>query len=145
MSEKVETARSLFSRGYNCAQSVLGALCESYGLDAKTAFKLANGFGGGLRCGEACGAVTGAVMAIGLKCGFYIENDTEQKSYCNNKALEFIGRFREENGSMVCRELLGADIRAPEDHMAPEVQALHDTVCPGLVTSAVRILESMEF
>jgi C_GCAxxG_C_C family probable redox protein len=67
MSVREARALKLFSDGnkYNCAQAVLGAFCEESGLDINIAFKLANGFGGGIRCGETCGAVSGAVMAIG--------------------------------------------------------------------------------
>ena len=107
--------------------------------------ELANGFGGGVRCGEMCGAVTGAVMAIGLKCGFYVEKDFKQKGYCNQKSFEFIEKFKAENNSVLCRDLLGADIHSPEDHNTPEVQTRHKTVCPELVASAVRIMDSMEF
>jgi len=145
MSTKEQKAVELFANGYNCAQAVLGAFCEDGVLNTKTAFKLANGFGGGVRCGEVCGAVSGAVMAIGLKCGFYVEGDFKQKGYCNKKSFEFIEKFKVENGSMLCRGLLGADIRSPEDHYRPEVQELFKTVCPKMVASAVRILESMEF
>ena len=135
----------LFSKGYNCAQAVLVPFCAENGLDKHTAFKLATGFGGGLRCGEVCGAVTGAVMAIGLKCGFCIEGDFEQKSYCNEKTIEFMGKFVEENGSVLCRDLLGTDIRTPADHTKPEAQAAHKTVCPKVIADAVRILENMKF
>ena len=134
-----------FSNGYNCAQAVLGAFCEEGGLDLSTAFKMTNGFGGGVRCGEVCGAVTGAVMAVGLKCGFSAEGDFKQKGYCNKKSYEFIEKFTKENGSILCRNLLGADIRSPEDHNRPEAQAAHKTVCPKLVASAARILEGMDF
>jgi len=140
-----ETAVGLFDRGYNCAQAVLGAFCEDDGLDRKTALKLANGFGGGLRCGEVCGAVTGAVMAVGLKCGFHVEGDFEQKSRCNKKSHEFMEKFRETNGSVLCRELLGIDIRSPDDHNTAEAREAHKSICPKLVASAVRVLESMEF
>ena len=138
----------MFASGYNCAQSVLGVFCGEDGLDVKTALKLANGFGGGIRCGEMCGAVTGAVMAIGLKCGFYIENDLEQKMFCNQKTYEFIEKFTAANGSAVCRGLLaagGIDIRKPEDHTIESVAALHQTVCPKAIASAVQILENMNF
>ena len=145
MSAREERAVELFSKGYNCCQAVLGALCEETGLDLTTALKLANGFGGGLRCGEICGAVSGAVMAIGLKCGFYIEKDFNQKGYCNRKSYEFIEKFKEANGSALCRGLLGVDIRCPDDHNTPAAQEAHKTVCPKLVAAAVRILESMEF
>ena len=145
MSAREEKAAELFSGGYNCAQSVLGAFCEGAGLDLKTALKIANGFGGGVRCGEICGAVSGAIMAIGLKCGFYIEKDFQQKGYCNNKSYEFIEKFKEENGSVLCRDLLGVDIRCPDDHNTPAAQEAHKSLCPKFVKSAVQILENMEF
>ena len=145
MSPKEKKARELFANGYNCAQSVLGAFCEESGLDMKTAFKLSNGFGGGVRCGEICGAVSGAVMAIGLQCGFYIEKDIAQKGYCNRKSFEFVEKFREANKSALCRDLLGVEIRIPDDHNKPGVPELHKRVCPEMVASAVRILESMTF
>jgi len=145
MVTREEKAVGLFSNGYNCAQSVLGAFCNENGLDADIAFKLANGFGGGVRCGEVCGAVSGAAMVIGLKCGFCSQGDFKQKGYCNKKTFEFIERFRNENGSMICRDLLGADIRSPDDFNSPETRALFKTICPKMVAAAVRILENMEF
>lgn len=135
----------LFANGYNCAQVVLGAFCEDSGLALTMAFKLTNGFGGGVRCGEMCGAVSGAVMVIGLKCGFYIEKDFKQKGYCNKKAFEFVEKFKEENASVLCRDLLGINIRVPDDFNTPESQAAHKYICPKMIASAVRILENMEF
>jgi len=140
-----EKAMEFFSNGYNCAQATLGALCEGTELDLNTAFKLTNGFGGGVRCGELCGAVSGAVMVIGLKCGFYIEKDMKQKAYCNERVYEFLERFREVNGSLICRELLGVDVRRPDDLSSPEMREAHKTVCPKMVASAVRLLEEMDF
>jgi C_GCAxxG_C_C family probable redox protein len=140
-----ERAVEIFDNGYNCAQAVLGAFCEEAGLDLNIAFKLANGFGGGVRCGEICGAVSGAVMAIGLKCGFYVMNDIEQKVYCNKKSFEHMEKFKEANGSVICRDLLGVDIRCPDDHNAPAAQEAHKNLCPKLVASAVRVLVGMEF
>ena len=145
MSDKEDKARALFADGYNCAQAVIGAFCEENGLDTRTALKLANGFGGGVRCGEICGAVSGAIMTIGLECGFYKEKDFDQKNYCNGKTVEFLQKFREENGSILCRDLLGVDIHTPEDHLKPGVPELHKTICPEKIASSVRILESMEY
>ena len=141
MSIKQENAVELFSKGYNCAQAVVSVFSEENGLDVKTAMKLANGFGGGVRCGEVCGAVSGAIMVIGLKCGFFVEGDLKQKGYCNEKSYEFIEKFKEEFGSILCRDLLGVDIQCPDDHKKPEAQEAFKLVCPNLVKSAVRILE----
>ena len=142
---RVETAVEYFAKGYNCAQSVFGSFSEDLGMDKATAFKLGNGFGGGVRCGDVCGAVTGAIMAIGLKCGFHIEKDFGQKAFCNEKAFEFINEFKEENGSMICREILGLDIKRPDDFTSPEAREVFTAICPEIVASAVRILESMDF
>lgn len=145
MGSRDEKAAELFANGYNCAQAVLGAFCEEAGLDRGTALKLANGFGGGMRCGEICGAVSGAVMVIGLKCGFHIEKDLEQKAFCNAKTYEFIERFAKDNGSVLCRDLLGVDIRRPEDHGTPLSREAHQRICPNMIKAAVRLLERMAF
>jgi C_GCAxxG_C_C family probable redox protein len=143
MDDKQKRAVELFAKGYNCAQAVIGVFCDD-GLDVNTAFRLANGFGGGMRCGEVCGAVSGAVLAIGLKCGFHAEGDFERKGYCNKKTYEFIEAFTERHGSVQCRGLLGADIRKPDDHRNPEIQELFKTLCPKLVESAVGIVDGMD-
>ena len=145
MSVKEEKAVELFANGYNCAQAVIGVFCEDSGLDRNTALRLANGFGGGLRCGEVCGAVSGAIMAIGLKCGFYIEGDFAQKGYCNEKSYEFIKKFTEECGAIICRDLLKVDIQCPSDYRKPEAQEAFSNTCPKLVATTVRLLESMDF
>ena len=145
MSTKEKRATELFSNGYNCAQAVIGEFCEEDGLDINTAFKIANGFGGGVRSGDVCGAVSGAVMAIGLKCGFFVEKDFDQKSYCYKKTDEFMKKFKDENGSTLCRDLLGADIRSPDDFAKPETRELIKTICPKMVAAAVRVVENMDF
>ena len=144
MSIREEKAKELFANGYNCAQSVIGVLCEDGGLDKATAFRLANGFGGGVRCGEVCGAVSGAIMAIGLKCGFHKEKDFKQKSYCNEKSYEFIEKFKNEHGSILCRDLLNVDIQCPDDFRKPEAQEVFRVICPKLVATAVRLFENMD-
>ena len=145
MSIRADKATELFSKGYNCSQSVIGVFSEENGLEVNTAMKLANGFGGGIRCGEVCGAVSGAIMAIGLKCGFFTEGNFKQKGYCNAKSYEFIEMFKNEHNSILCRDLLGADIQCPDDFKKPEAQEMFKQVCPKLVKSAVNILEQMDF
>ena len=144
MSVREERARKLFASGFNCAQSVLGAFCEDEGLDMETAMKLTTGFGGGVRCCEICGAVTGAEMVIGLRRGVYGDKTLEQNMQCRAMAYEFIKAFKETNNFILCRELLGVDIRTPEDHNNEQVKVSHQKECPKLVASAVDILESME-
>ena len=143
MSVHEDRARKLFANGFNCAQAVLGAFCEGDGLDMETAMKLSTGLGGGVRCGEICGAVSGAIMVIGLKYGVYGDKSLEQNTQCRAMSYEFIKAFKEANSFIQCRELLGVDIRTPEDHNNAQAMESHRKVCPELVASAVRILENM--
>ena len=143
MRSKKERALELFKENFNCAQSVLAAFCEELGLGADTALRLAGGFGGGLRCGEVCGAVTGAAMVIGLRHGHCVPGDQAQKLLCNKKISEFMELYAATNGSCVCRELLGYDMRDERARLANREK--HFTVCPPLIASAVELLESGEF
>jgi len=145
MASREELARATFARSYNCAQSVLSAFSDMYDLDRSIALRLANGFGGGLRTGELCGALTGGTMVIGLLCGFSEEGDMERKAFCNQKTYEFLERFRAENGSVLCRELLDCDIHKPEGFEDAKAKLGHETICPNVIGTAVSILESMSF
>ncbi len=98
---KGDIAKNNFQNGCNCAQAVLLAFCEDYGMDRETAAMISAPFGagmGGLR--ETCGTVTGANMVIGLAMG-------KNKALANAAFLNFADEFKTENGSIVCRELLG--------------------------------------
>lgn len=141
--ERSEQACALFNQNYNCAQSVLAVFAEELGLDRETALKIATGFGGGIRCGEVCGAVSGAVMALGLKYGHCDPNDSETKMKTYEKTRMFMNAFKEKNGSVCCRDLLGYDLGNPEDFKIIKEKGLFQTVCPKMVADAVAILEQM--
>ena len=64
--EKAEELRKITERHYNCAQSVLVPFAEEVGLDVETAYKIASGFGSGMKTGRVCGAITGGIMVLGL-------------------------------------------------------------------------------
>ena len=103
MSEKTEKAKELFKQGYNCSQAVLGVFCEELGLDFDTAIKIASSFGGGMgRMREVCGTVSGMFMAAGLAFSTPDNNKAEQYKIVQ----ELAKRFKEKNGSIICRELL---------------------------------------
>lgn len=99
-------AAELFVNGYNCAQAVAVAFSDVTGLDAKTSAKLISSFGGGMgRMREVCGAVSGMLFVAGALYGYDTPDDTAKKAhYARVQALA--GKFREQAGSIVCRELL---------------------------------------
>ena len=91
-----ETAVEFHTEGLNCAQSVLCALEDYTQLPRETAKKIAEGFGGGVRCGEICGSVSGAVMALGM---------VKEKPIADT-VTAFAKTFEKEQGCLRCQELL---------------------------------------
>ena len=101
-------AAELFLSGSNCAQAVAVAFCDVTGLEPAFAAKMASSFGGGMgRLREVCGAVSGMLMVAGLLYGYEDPGEND----CNKKAhyqlvQTLAGKFRDEVGSIVCREIL---------------------------------------
>jgi C_GCAxxG_C_C family probable redox protein len=143
MSVKSEQAVERFRKGFNCSQAVLSSYSEQFGLDCEKAFKLATGFGGGMRMGGTCGAVSGAFIVLGLKYGNSTAEDKEGKANTYKKVEEYTKRFKARNDSVTCPDLLGCDITTPEGMKEAKEKGLFTSVCPGLVQDAVEILEEM--
>lgn len=141
---KVEQAVSCFGEGFSCAQAVLSSYGPQFGLDRKTALRVAGAFGGGIaHMGQTCGVVTGALMVIGLQHGKTQAEDDETKERCYNLAREFVKRFKARNRSITCKELLGLDISIAEEKLLAQEQDLFNTLCPRLVQDAAEIIEQL--
>ena len=94
-------------QGYNCAQSMLVAYCDVMGLEPDFAAKLSSSFGGGMgRMREVCGAVSGMLMVAGLLYGYDTPGDDVSKKAHYQLVQHLAGKFREEAGSIVCRDIL---------------------------------------
>ncbi len=143
--DKTEYSSELFLSGYNCAQSVFATFAEDYGLSRDLALKIPCGLGGGVRCAEICGAVTGAALIIGLKNGYTDSNDLAAKDNCAEEMKEFTKRFKEYNGALTCRDILGINISDDAGRKRAQDLNLLKTVCVDMVTSAVEILEDMGY
>lgn len=138
-----EIAEQLFREGYNCSQAVLLAFSDVTGVEKDTAARLASSFGGGIgRMREVCGAVSGAAMVLGLAKGYADPTDPEAKKAHYHLIQAFARRFREQNGSIVCRDLLsGAAVRPGSDPEARTAEYYKKRPCPALVRQAAEILE----
>lgn len=145
MTENSEKALRQFNNGLNCAQAVLSAFCEKYGLGEELALKMAGGLGSGFRSGEICGAVSGAVLVVGLKYGQQSADDRKAKQVCYEKTEEFIRAFRDRSGSVLCRELLGCDLSTAEGREKAQKEHLFDTICVEKVRSALELLEKLGY
>ena len=120
---KVARARDLFLEGYNCAQAVFAAFAPDYGMDEKQALRLSSAMGGGMGgMRETCGAVSAMAMVLGLREG-YDQPDLEAKKRLYDRAQALAGRFRQEHGTLSCRELLaqnGVEAAATPSARTPE-------------------------
>lgn len=136
-------AKALFKEGYNCSQSVFLAFADKFDMDRETAAKLSSSFGGGLgRMREVCGAVSGMAMVAGLLYGYDSPADYEGKSAHYARIQELAHAFSEQNGSYVCRELLGLSQKG--DNPTPEKRTeeyYKKRPCAELVGMAAAIME----
>lgn len=142
--ERVARAVDYFMQGYGCCQSVVAAFSDLYGLDETMAKRIAAGFGGGVgRMRMMCGAVSGIVMLVGLDCGQTEGSDREGKSACYKVVQELLEKSRQENGSLICAEILGIQghEKALSSYVAsPRTAEYYKTrPCAAKVESAARI------
>lgn len=138
-----ERAKELFLEGYNCSQSVVLAFEDMYDMDAKEVLRLCSPFGGGMgRLREVCGTVSGMYMVLGMLYGYNDPKDYEGKKELYARVQELARRFREENGSIVCRELLGLDHKSDESVPEKRTEEYYKKrPCPDLCACAAGILE----
>ena len=141
--EHTAIASELFSKRYYCSQAMLAAFAEELGMTKEQALKVGACFGGGMCKAEVCGACTGALMALGLKYGMCEDGDLESKERANSYAVRFLDEFAKQNGSYICRELLGCDIATDEGKAYARANGLYATLCPKMIESAVLIVEKL--
>ena len=108
METRVQKALENHGRGYNCAQAVLCAYADLFGLNETEALKIAEGFGSGMGgMGETCGAVTAAFMLTGLKNSSGSAGDKTTRPETYKQIRDLANAFKAEAGSITCRELKG--------------------------------------
>lgn len=143
-SPKAKKAMELFHEGYNCAQAVLGAFAQDMNIDFQQAMMLSSSFGGGMgRMREVCGAVSAMFMVAGLEKGYSDPKASTEKAGHYDYIQQLAAKFKAENGSIICRDLLGLtkpgpDTPAPE----PRTEAYYKKrPCQLLVGQCAAILE----
>lgn len=140
--DRAQRARQNFLDGYNCCQAVLLAFSDIFGIEGKTIATIASGFGGGMaRMREVCGTVSAIGMAAGFISPAVRPKDMAERTANYALVQELAGEFRKENGSIICRELLGLPARteapAPSER-TPEYYRRRP--CPELVACSARII-----
>lgn len=107
---RIEKALNNHKKGYNCSQAVACAFCDRTELSEAELFRIMEGFGlGGGDMQGTCGAVAGAAAIAGLitSTGNLDSPNSKQKTY--QTARELNAKFRDKNGSTICKELKGVE------------------------------------
>lgn len=143
LEDRVQRAVELFMSGYGCCQSVVAAFADLYGFSERQALLVGAGFGGGVgRMRMMCGAVSGLVVLTGIKEGQTEGDDREGKAHCYKVVQQLLARSKEENGSLICAELLGIKGDVPMGNFVPDernAEYYRKRPCAAKVESAARI------
>ncbi len=116
-------------KDYNCAESVICAANDFYGMGIDpTTLKLSAAFGGGMTTGNVCGAVSGAMMALGYL--FVEERAHEGEQHIKVIGATMMEQFEKSHSSTNC--LVLKDLYADEQDG-----------CIAVVQKAVTLLESV--
>lgn len=128
-------AAECFSRGHNCAESVLRGVLFAQGIEpSDLCLRMATPFGGGIgRSEETCGALTGGVMGVGACLGRTGPDGDKTRSYAaaNRLFKGFVAAF----GSARCRDINMGDFKSPE-HRARCTRFVKEAA--GLAILAIR-------
>lgn len=159
---RVQRGVQFFKQGYNCSQSVALAFADMYGVPEPLLARMSASFGGGIgRMRETCGAACAMFMLAGMEVtnsddrpevlpksvNPYPDPELKKKDY---EVVQRLARdFREQTGSIICKELLGltrkrADGTMPEIEIVATPEARTDEYyrkrpCIRMVETAIRV------
>ena len=108
---RVAKGVALFKQGYNCSQAVTLAFADWYDVPKGLMARMSASFGGGIgRMRETCGTASGMFMLAGLEIA--TEEANQEVKAQNYKAVQKLAEmFKEQTGSLICRELLKNFVR----------------------------------
>ncbi len=137
-------AKNYFLQGYNCTQSVVLTFADLFEIDQNCLLSIASSFGGGMgRLREVCGTVCGMFIVMGLISGYHTPETGKVKADHYAHIQNLARCFEEQNGSIICRELLKLDNK--RDLPIPDARTTEyykKRPCPELVESAAQILDT---
>ena len=137
-----QLAEGYFVEGYSCAQAVALAFLDKLNIDKEQLLLATSSFGGGMgRLREVCGAVSGMFIVAGLLRGYSSPADRAKKAEHYALIQRLAAKFRDKNGSIVCRDLLGAKMATTSpapDERTPEYYRTRP--CARLAGDAAEIL-----
>ena len=142
---KTEQAVEYMKNGYNCAQSIVKAFAADAGVtNENELIQIAAPFGGGIgRNGFVCGALTGAAMIIGKIYGNKEPSDLEGREKAYNITNQLLDEFKNEHGSILCKELISIDMRNADELAKARETGVFQNQCPVFVMTAGKLLDKI--
>ena len=93
--------------------------------------------------GNTCGAVTGALIVIGMKYGRTTSDDVAAKDKTYAMAQAFLAEFKHRHQLLNCTELIGYNLKNPEEYAQARAHNMFYKRCTRLVHDAGEILETV--
>ena len=129
---RIAGSKAMHERGFNCAQCVALSCCDLVGLDETVAFRMLEGFGGGMADHtQTCGALSGAVAVVSYARSAGPQGPISKfATYEEIKLL--VDMFRTQAGSTFCCEIRGLTggpvLRSCEDCIADGIRMTIDEI-----------------
>lgn len=132
--------KEMMDKGYNCSQVVFSYFAEDYGIDKKTAMKIATPFEMGIYESKTCGALSASYMVLALKYG---STDMKERLELAEKIKKLNKIFKEKMGAIECKDLLGMKILEGNNIEIAEEKGLFQNVCANSINTAITALEDL--
>ncbi|SCY72897.1 C_GCAxxG_C_C family probable redox protein [Lachnospiraceae bacterium XBB2008] len=92
-----------YDQNYNCAETMIRAGNEYYGLELHDRDMIAfGGFGAGIQTGNTCGAILSAVSILSMR---YVEKKAHESTDIRPVTTALIRKFNERYGSVLCKDI----------------------------------------
>lgn len=92
-----------FDGNYNCAETMIRAANEYYGLGLHDRdMIMVGGYGAGMQCGNTCGAVLSCIAVLSMK---YIERNAHDCKDIRPITQLLMRKFNEKYGSTLCKDI----------------------------------------
>lgn len=140
---RAELGKEYFKSGCNCAQSVVMAFSDLLPISEELIMNGMLPFGSGIgRMRQMCGAVSGMCFVVGLLYSRQ-EADGQNKNEIYQMVQQLAERFRQKNGTVICKDLLSG-INNSTEPVAEERDSAYykKRPCAGYVYDAIEILEA---
>lgn len=114
--DRKEEAVKKYKSGYSCAQAVACTYAKELGMNEEQAYRLSEGFGGGLgHYGHTCGACSAMVMVASYQLCPNMKMIGESKQITYPIIKQMVQQFKEDNGDINCFDILRNAPKGLED------------------------------